>query len=85
MRPMIFEMWVLTYTNDRLRTVLFTEQVYLEKLPAQKAAWYQNGSYSRRPPNSPKIEVLTMEQYVRAREREAEHLGELRGQFPEHY
>ena len=82
--PLIFEMWVLTYTSDKLRTELFTEHVYLEKLPAQKAMWYQN-SKRKTNPKLPSISVMTVEDYAKARERESYNLGELRGQYPENF
>lgn len=85
MRPLIYEMWVLTYQSDDRKTTLFNDEVYLDLLPAKKARWYQNGPQSRRLPNSPRLEVLTMEQYIRARESESENRGELRGKYPEHY
>jgi hypothetical protein len=82
MLPLIYEMWVLTYTSDKLRTELFNEQVYLEKLPAQKAMWYQN-SKRKTNPKKPYISVMTVEDYAKARERESFNLGELRGQYPD--
>jgi hypothetical protein len=85
MLPLIYEMWVLTYYSTEYRTVLFTEQVYLDKLKAQKAAWYQNSKHSPRPATAPRISVMTVEEYAKTREREAEHIGEIRGQFPERY
>lgn len=84
MLPLIYEMWVLTYTSERLRTELFTEQVYLEKLPAQKAAWYQN-SKRKLNPKKPVVSVMTVEEYAKSREREGFTLGEIAGQFPERF
>lgn len=84
MLPLIYEMWVLTYTSERLRTELFNEQVYLEKLPAQKAAWYQN-SKRKTNPKKPVVSVMTVEEYAKSRERESFTLGEIAGQFPERF
>lgn len=80
--PLIFEMWVLTYTSDKLRTELFTENVYLEKLPAQKAMWYQNNKRKTNP-KLPLISVMTVEDFTKVRERESFRLGEMAVEFPE--
>jgi hypothetical protein len=83
MLPMIYELWVVTYFHSgEAETKLFTEQVYLEKLPAQKAMWYQNAKNAKNPNNKmPRLEVQTVEEYTKTREQEAWRRCEIAGEF----